>query len=910
MKKSFQKEIMMIHTRFPLFPPSAAFGLPALFLCFCFCFVNGYGADSPPKQPTLNWERNWSDTTEFPLVQVENQTGSAVESTLIFRMYDTDGNVLREQSRKITLPPGTKSNLDELQKFPRPEKPVLVTVEGEKFHAANRGRRLPDRTHVLSGVFGAPGRIDRSADCLISMNVHIERYVPELRWKLMQMLRRAGVKSVRIDLSFQNPDDRAAVERNLSALEEVVLGLEAFGIEPMVLHAWYPSAFYRSPQKMSMAYRWARLCAERFPHRVNWHYGNEMNSGWATYGAAADMAALHRAFALGTRDGDPSAHRGSFGIAEGLPDYTRQFLANGVGTLLTALCVHPYSGTPEAGVSKISANKALLSPGQEIWATECGYMVDETPGEINPLTQQITQVMGYSPELQAAFLSRLYVLGRSCEIDRIYWYDFYGLGDPENFWLVRPDLSVRSAYTALCLVSEMMNQVTPCGGTPLSEVLQRHYFRKPDGSGLVVLWRTDGKSSRYTVPGAVSAEDALGRPVRLANGTEISELGALPIFVTVDADHAIADFTVPELIASPLDQRSFSNPMSRFWTRPGEEVSIPFNLFNATDREMAPRAILLEGFPGWEVKLPEFEPLSGMETQTKPVLVKVPDDAVAGVVYEFRFAAELPDGRRSGVFPVKIKIDGQFPYRAIEKVEAPEGIRQFDPLRETKTGCGQKELTAQYGSANVDGTLTEWKPEEFTPLNQKLTWILRDPKIPDRQDFSAWVAFRWDEKFLYAAFLVDDDQLSLMDNISRDWRDNDNLRIFLSRVADEKKRAKQMSEDELLLILSATNAERSSGPEAYAAVLKGIERPGFESRLKLASRLWSGGYALEVAIPHDAWHAKAAPEAVWGLNVLADDVDGGYRRHTAMTWFGGTEYWISPKTLGTLRLAAPAGREE
>ena len=45
------------------------------------------------------------------------------------------------------------------------------------------------------------------------------------------------MKSVRIDLSFRDPDDRAAVGQALNNLEEVVLGLEAFGIEPMVLHA-------------------------------------------------------------------------------------------------------------------------------------------------------------------------------------------------------------------------------------------------------------------------------------------------------------------------------------------------------------------------------------------------------------------------------------------------------------------------------------------------------------------------------------------------------------------------------------------------------------------------------------------------------------------------------------------------
>ena len=134
---------MSVRTKFSFHTLSVRRGLVVASICaFAFFCI---GAEPPPPRVLLSWERNWNDTTEFPVVQVDNQTDAAVESTLFFRMYDTDGNVLREEKQTISAPPGEKLSLDGLRQFPRPEKPVLVTVEGEKLHAANGGRRLPDR---------------------------------------------------------------------------------------------------------------------------------------------------------------------------------------------------------------------------------------------------------------------------------------------------------------------------------------------------------------------------------------------------------------------------------------------------------------------------------------------------------------------------------------------------------------------------------------------------------------------------------------------------------------------------------------------------------------------------------------------------------------------------------------------
>ena len=40
------------------------------------------------------------------------------------------------------------------------------------------------------------------------------------------------------------------------------------------------------------------------------------------------------------------------------------------------------------------------------------------------------------------------------------------------------------------------------------------------------------------------------------------------------------------------------------------------------------------------------------------------------------------------------------------------------------------------------------------------------------------------------------------------------------------------------------------------------------------------------------------------MNVMADDIDDGFRQHVAMTYYHDPSYWNSPRSLGTLKLVA------
>ncbi len=66
--------------------------------------------------------------------------------------------------------------------------------------------------------------------------------------------------------------------------------------------------------------------------------------------------------------------------------------------------------------------------------------------------------------------------------------------------------------------------------------------------------------------------------------------------------------------------------------------------------------------------------------------------------------------------------------------------------------------------------------------------------------------------------------------------------------------------------------------------------------------MWKNGYVLEVAVPFSLFNAKPESGTVLGMNVMADDIDDGYRQHVGMTYYENPSYWNSPKALGSLKL--------
>jgi hypothetical protein len=869
-----------------------------IYFCLLSALLTGFAsAKEPPASLTYSYKRSDYNFAIIPFAVINN-TGAAEENLrVVSSLTDTQGKVIRRGEYAINVGAGKSVEVDLFPDYK--DKQVhdtyLLTTE------IYRGNT---QIHSLSDFVGVAKPVDSGAVDVFGMNVHLRRYTPDIQWKLLSMLREAGISTVRLDFNFAMPDmDEEVFNKAVEKLERVILGVEAFGIEPMVLIGYFPKGFHQSPDKLKNAYDWAKRVAARFKGRVSWHYGNETNVGWGAFGAAADMAELNNAFSLGTLAGDPGALKGSFGIAEGFPAYIEEMLKSHAGEYLDAIAIHPYCGTPEAGIAKCLAAKKLIRKyggQQQVWATEVGFHVDKEQGELNPFTKEHTLVMGYSLQQQAELLVRLYVLAASHQIERVYWYDFFGLRDRETFWMVDENFNPRPAYKSLSLCTSFLKGAVPLGGTDPSDLVQLHYFQKEDGTVFAVCWALKKElKSGLNLPTNVKATDANGNPFDLSTGV----LGQCPVFIENLPQTLVNGFIRKDIMLSTIDKRTFSRPHHRFEINAGEKVRIPCTIFNTSKNNVFVRPRIYGGCPGWKTELPARSQVEAGSSVGNYITLTSPENGVPGTEYRFVFYADVDDLQRTLPTEIRVRLKGGFPYQDIIDYHRIVDYPMWNSMDETIMDTGREVLEASSDQAVIDGDLHEWKADEFYALDQQFQWRHRDTGQPDRKDWSGKVAFRWDESYLYVACLVQDDDLSLIDYVSRDWRDNDNLRIFISGEPDKSKRAKKISERELLLIFSPTDIERSSGPVFMAAALGGYLREGMNEKITSASFVWYNGYTLEVKIPLAEVGMKPGSGILLGLNVMADDADEGFRQHVSMTRYINALYWNSPRSLGILKLS-------
>ncbi len=837
--------------------------------------------------------RDFEDLSKLPQLKADNKSDKPVEFTVKTTLVDRYGKVTTSINSSIKVSAKGSASID-------PLKGGISKIENGAMLLKSEITGIGGST-IISGIFGHSKPVKASAVDIFGINVHLGRYKPHVQWTLLQMMRAAGITQIREDSMFLDCNDSKNVTNQLNHLRQVVLGVEAFGMRPLILLGYFPSPFYQSSHKLKMAYDWAKMIGREFKGRVDYNYGNETNSGWAGYGAAADMANLNKAFALGTTEVDQAAGRGSFGIAEGLNNYIVEFIKNDTLKYLNALCVHPYCGTPENGIAKsFAAKKRVRCAGgnQQIWCTEIGFHVDKH-GKLNPLTKELTGVAGFSEKHQTQFLTRLYTLALSHGIKRVYWYDFFGLRDAETFWLVDKNFKPRSAYKAYTECTRHLKHAIPCGTSDFADPIQRHYFKRKDGSVFMVAWGLkNGIKADFKLSAKATVVDCLGKAVKVP-GDGYLMLGHGPVYIENPPSKTLFDKAV---IVSSMDKRHFHKPMSRFTAKPGQKLTIPFVSLNGSGTPIVIRSYTRWNNPGWKVKLPEPVEIAAGKDATQSIVLSVPPNAVPGVEYVFRFAGIVDESMRTYPYSVRIKIDGKFPYQRIIDYKRNANYPKWNSFNETGTGKGNPELTAKRGTATIDGNLNEWKAEEFFPIDQKFQWILRDPGAPSDTDWSGYVAFRWDENKLYAAFLVRDDDLGFTDLISRDWRDCDNVRLMLSSTADPKKRPKKITANDILLIMAPTGITRAEGPLVNVASLGGLTRNGVEKQLEMSSNIWKDGYVLEVAVPFKLFNAKPAVGTILGLNVMADDCDDNYRQHVGMTYLKDFNYWNCPRSTGNLKL--------
>ena len=843
----------------------------------------------PPRDPNLEI---------YPFFEVHNPAATPARITIESSLETPEGKVKQDKSASYEVAAGATATFPayKREKSLRGEIALVRTTVTEE-----GGIALP-----FSAICGTPRPVGKGGDRLVGMNVHLERFTPEEQWKCLQMMKAAGVTTIRLEPGFKAPD--AQGNYMVSWADPLVLECEAFSMAPLMALNYFPKEFYSAPEKEKMAYGWAKAIGEHYKGRVYaWQYGNESNSGWSTFGDAADMLAHNNAMALGTLAADPENLPGSFGVAEALPNYLREFFRLGGGTNLKAIALHPYCGVAESGIAKLLDNRRIINEAgghQEIWATEVGFQYS-LPGAVNAVTQQMTQVDGFSLDQQADELARLFLMARAKGIDRIYWYDFFGKKDRETFWIVDPDFVPRPAYEALKVVGNLLKDAVPLGGTEATEPVQSQLFRRPDGSVFLAAWALrDGiERDLHLPPGNYTVRDILGKGVSF-DPAKPTVLNERPIIVE-GLSPATAAYALNGLQVNALDGRNWSSPLHRWSVDPGATMTIPFVAFNSTASPLTVYPSLLRTYPGWKVTLPEPFVVEPGQTVNQSVTVVVPADATPGVDYHLAFTGETTGPRRTFPYEARIWVNGKFPYTAILDAVSPAAdVAPYKSRRvidEAEVGFGRETLVARHATATADGNLSEWNPNEFVTIDQVGNWRLRDPGLPGRDEWYARVALRWDAKALHVAFVVRDNELNLLDLISRDWRDSDNVRLFLS-TEDAAKRAKKLTEKDYLILMTPTRQFHTEPPAVMAGAVGGFAHQDFESKVTLSSRVWEGGYLIEATIPFEALGITPEAGKTLGCNVMADDAFHGYRRYTGLTFLKDFSYWNNPQTLGTLKL--------
>ena len=839
-----------------------------------------------------------SDLSNLPQVRIENLGDAGISVAVSASLEAPSGSMSRSKStvyelgaHETKVVPAYKTGSNRLTDRIALAR-IAVTAEG-------------DPKVDLAAVCGSPEPVGRNAGGFFSMNVHLERFDDSHVWKVLQMLKAAGITSSRVEMGFNAPDANGGYAGAVAAADQQILESEAFGMEAVGCLNYFPGGFDSSPEKLRMAHDWSAALARHYKGRVtSWEFGNETNSGWGAYGAAADMAVLNAAFARGVQSVDPQARVATVGVAEAETGFVRSLLANHAADYMNVLCIHPYGGTAEASVGQCLKIKQIAAQAGfhgEIWADEVGFQYGDG-GRINKSTGQPATDNGYNLDQQADQLVRLYTLCKSYGIDRVYWYDFYGLTDPETFWIVNDDFSPRPAYTSLVNLNAAIADATPIGGTDYDEMVQRHYFRNKDGSVTLIAWALqEGVAADLQLPRPLPVKDFLGKTVSASSDGKLT-LGNRPVIINGLTADNMPQFLDKDILVSGIDSRTFQAPEQRWSVDAGATFSVPCVVYNMSDRTILARPVVLRTNPGWSIKIPDAFPVAQGQTVTRAFSVTAPAAAVPGVEYHFDLAADIDHGRRTLPYTIRVKTKGNFPYDDILADHGRPDYPMWDNFNEGGTGTGAPVLKATHGSATVDGDLSEWSASEFHPIDQHLRWILRDPWQPDRNDWTGKVALRWDDKNLYAAFVVLDDDLSLVDFTSRDWRDNDHVSLFLSSEPDAKKRTELISKNDYFLFFAPTGISHTEPPITYCASLGGYVHDDVEPQIKLASRVWSGGYVIEVAIPFAAMHITPSAGASLGLNVMAVDSDNGHRQIEAMTYYKDPSYWNSPKAIGNLTL--------
>jgi hypothetical protein len=337
----------------------------------------------------------------------------------------------------------------------------------------------------------------------IGVSVHLANDPATLPAQL-SLVAQSGATSIRDDVSWayiEMEKDHLAMPARFDDLVNQALQAQ---LKPLLILD-YGNRLYdsgdkpASPEALNAFARYAAFVVQHFKGKVHmYEMWNEWNTttGNTHAGTPQDYARLLRVVYPAVKVIDPSAVFIAGAIGGRDLNWLAAMLSAGAMGSFDALSIHPYNfGRPmrtgDAWAQDMLATEDVIhrfNNGRDIplYITEMGWPTYSGTG-------------GISQQESAAYLAQMFLLARTMKFLRgIWWYDFRddgwdGTNKENDFGLVRPDLTPKTAFAALQAIAPVVrNALTVEDLSAGSLTLRMLRFRFAGKNEVLALWSQAG----------------------------------------------------------------------------------------------------------------------------------------------------------------------------------------------------------------------------------------------------------------------------------------------------------------------------------------------------------------------------------------------------------------------------------
>ena len=322
----------------------------------------------------------------------------------------------------------------------------------------------------------------------LGVNHHFTQQTEQDAWDI-RTTATAGFRIIRYDMTWEQVE-RVKGDYDFTPFDRLVTQMVAKGIRPLFIldygNSLYGERAMRTEESRAAFARFAGAAAKRYQGKgVSWEIWNEPNTDrfWLPVSNPYEYMKLVIDAVTEMRWEDPDAYIIGPGVAGMDFPYLETLIKVGLLRYVDAVSIHPYRReAPETILPEYERLKQLIQQKQPqgkqipIVVSELGYSAAAFRGD---------------EQLQARYLSRMFLINTFAGVDFTIWYDFRNDGpDPRegehNFGLLRQDGTPKATINA---AQEMSRQL---GG----RIFARRLTSRPNDFLLEFM---DGKSKSCVV---------------------------------------------------------------------------------------------------------------------------------------------------------------------------------------------------------------------------------------------------------------------------------------------------------------------------------------------------------------------------------------------------------------------------